>query len=80
MLDWAELKKPANHEGQWARKLQSVSPPDYVIVRVPYVVSQTGEFQPRYVVWHKGHLLDVQFSPDDAKTACNEHFAKNRDA
>ena len=80
MLDWVELKKPANHEGQWARKLQSVSPPDYVIVRVPYVVSQTGEFQPRYVVWHKGHLHDVQFSPDDAKTACNEHFAKNRDA
>ena len=77
-LEWKEVEKPDGYSGEWARKLQSVSPPDYVIVRVPYVTSATGELKPRYVIWRKGALLTVRFSPEDAKAICVEDFAKNK--
>lgn len=28
-LEWKEVEKPDGYSGEWARKLQSVDPPDY---------------------------------------------------
>lgn len=77
-IEWKEVAKPDGYSGEWARKLQSIDPPDYVIVRVPYVTSATNELKPRYVIWRKGALLTVRLSPEDAKTICVEDFAKNK--
>lgn len=32
-LAWKEVEKPDGYSGEWARKLQSVNPPDYLSSR-----------------------------------------------